>query len=59
MLVSSSSLHMGLIRYPQIPMGAMAAIFGYHHPFLCNWSGNQVFLNFHSKSLVPTPAIGD
>ena len=28
-------------------------------PCLCNWSGDQVFLNFHSKSLVPTPAIGD
>ena len=27
--------------------------------FLCNWSDNQVFLNFHSKSLVPTLAIGD
>ena len=26
--------------------------------FLCNWSDNQVFLNFHSKSLVPTLAIG-
>ena len=23
-------------------------------PCLCNWSGNQVFLNFDSKSLVPT-----
>ena len=23
-------------------------------PCLCNWSGNQVFLSFHSNSLVPT-----
>ena len=29
------------------------------YPCLYNWSGNQVFLNFHSKSLVPTLAIGD
>ena len=28
-------------------------------PCLCNWSGSQVFLYFHSKSLVPTPAVGD
>ena len=27
--------------------------------FLCNWSDNQVFLNFHCKSIVPTLAIGD
>ena len=62
MFISSSSLHMCLIRYPQIPMETMAAIFGYLTPLppcLCNWSGNQVFLNFHSKSLVPTLAIGD
>ena len=37
----------------------MAAIFGYHPRCLHKWSGNQVFLKFHSKSLVPTPAIGD
>ena len=30
--LSSSSFHMCLIRYPQIPMGSMAAIFGYHPP---------------------------
>ena len=29
------------------------------NPCLCNWSGNQVFLRFHSKSLVPTPAVRD
>ena len=29
-LLSSSSLHMCLIRYPQIPMETMAAVFGYH-----------------------------
>ena len=43
-------------------METMAAIFGYLTPLppcLCNWSGNQVFLNFHSKSLVPTLAIGN
>ena len=42
-------------------METMAAIFGYHPspPCLCNRSGNQVFLNFHSKSLVPALAIGD
>ena len=28
-------------------------------PCLCNWSGNQVFLSFHSNSLVPTPETGD
>ena len=32
MFMSPSSLHMCLIRYPQIPMGTMVAIFGYHPP---------------------------
>ena len=32
MFISPSSLHMCLIRYPQIPMGTMAAIFSYHPP---------------------------
>ena len=38
------------IQYPQIPMRTMTAIFGYHAPCLCNWSDNQVFLNF-----IPNP----
>ena len=52
---------MCLVRYPQISMGSMAATFGYNPslPCLCSWSGNLVFLNFHSKSLVPTLAVGD
>ena len=47
----------------------MAAIVGYHRPrpaYLCNLTGNQVFLSFHSNiaSLVrensmPPPTIGD
>ena len=32
MFISPSSLLMCLIRSPQIPMGTMAAIFGYHPP---------------------------
>ena len=32
MFISPPSQHMCLIRYPQIPMGTMAAIFGYHPP---------------------------
>ena len=49
------------IQYPQIPMGtAMTAIFGYHPlAYVIGMIHNQVFLNFHSKSLVPTPAIGN
>ena len=41
MFISTLSLHVCLIRYPQIPMGTMAAIFGYHPPpppCLCNCS---------------------
>ena len=42
-------------------MGTVAAIFGYHPPpaYATEDCGNQVFLIFHSKSLVLTPAIGD
>ena len=65
MFISPSSLLMCLIRSPQIPMGTMAAIFGYHPPppappaYATGDCGNQVFLIFHSKSLVLTSAIGD
>ena len=42
-------------------MGTMAAIFGYLPPaaYATGDCGNQVFLIFHSKSLVLTSAIGD
>ena len=62
MFISPSSLHMCLIRYPQIPMGTMAAIFGYPPPppaYATGDCGNQVFLICHSKSLVLTSTIGD
>ena len=39
---------------------AMTAIFGYHPlAYVIGMIHNQVFLNFHSKSLVPTPAISN
>ena len=66
MFISPSSLHMCLIRYPQIPMGTMAAIFGYHPPppppaYATGDCGNQVFLIFQvpNRPLVLTSAIGD
>ena len=62
-LTSCSSLLLLLAhvfnKIPTDPYGNYGCLLWLSPPCLCNWSGNQVFLNFHSKSLVPTPAIGD
>ena len=51
--------HVFINKIPTDPYGNYGCHLWLSPPCLCNWSGNQVFLSFHSKSLVPTPTIGD
>ena len=54
MFMSPSSLHMCLIRYPQIPIETMAAIFGYHSPPLLLMQLETVVTRCFSSS-IPNP----
>ena len=52
MFISPPSLHVCLIRYPQIPMGTMAAIFGYHPP---DYATVQTVVTRCFSSSIPNP----